>query len=564
MLIRKRGLVSRTYRHIGRYRQILAVLFKYGFGDLVDRLKVGRYVEIGARVFGRERGEPVGVQTRYERIRMAFEELGPTFVKMGQILSTRPDLVPVALAEELSRLQDSVPPFPFGQAKELIEAELGAAISEIFMSIEETPLAAASIAQVHRARLISGKDVVVKVRRPGIERTVSIDLEILLHLAGLAERHVPELAFYRPTRIVEEFARVIELEMDFSVEARYMERFARQFAGNEAVHVPAFFAEYSTTRVLTMEYIEGIKASNVEKLDSCGYDRKLIASRGAELVLDQVFRFGLFHADPHPGNIFILPGNVICYVDFGMMGTVDRRSREDFADILTGYVSKNEMKTAQAVLKVVEWEKEPDRRALERDLLEFMEMHLYGSLKEIRVGDLLQEFLGIISKHRLLIPADLYLMIKALTEMEGLGLKLDPDFDMVKKAKPYIRRIKLHRFNPGRIASEFLESGGDLVHLARTIPGELRDILSQFKQGEMKLGLEHRGIEEFMEELDRSSNRIAFALIISSLIVGSSLIITAGIGPYLFGLPFLGVIGFSIAGIFGIWLVIAIFRSGKL
>lgn len=564
MLIRKRGLVSRTYRHIGRYRQILAVLFKYGFGDLVDRLKVGRYVEIGARVFGRERGEPVGVQTRYERIRMAFEELGPTFVKMGQILSTRPDLVPVALAEELSRLQDSVPPFPFGQAKELIEAELGAAISEIFMSIEETPLAAASIAQVHRARLISGKDVVVKVRRPGIERTVSIDLEILLHLAGLAERHVPELAFYRPTRIVEEFACVIELEMDFSVEARYMERFARQFAGNEAVHVPAFFAEYSTTRVLTMEYIEGIKASNVEKLDSCGYDRKLIASRGAELVLDQVFRFGLFHADPHPGNIFILPGNVICYVDFGMMGTVDRRSREDFADILTGYVSKNEMKTAQAVLKVVEWEKEPDRRALERDLLEFMEMHLYGSLKEIRVGDLLQEFLGIISKHRLLIPADLYLMIKALTEMEGLGLKLDPDFDMVKKAKPYIRRIKLHRFNPGRIASEFLESGGDLVHLARTIPGELRDILSQFKQGEMKLGLEHRGIEDFMEELDRSSNRIAFALIISSLIVGSSLIITAGIGPYLFGLPFLGVIGFSIAGIFGIWLVIAIFRSGKL
>lgn len=564
MFIRNIGLVSRTYRHIGRYRQILTVLFKYGFGDLVDRLNVGRYLEIGAQILGKRRAEPVEAYTRYERIRMAFEELGPTFIKMGQILSTRPDLIPVTLAEELSKLQDSVPPFPFGQVKDLIEAELDAGISDIFMSIEETPLAAASIAQVHRARLLSGREVVVKVRRPGIERTVSIDLEILLHLAGLAERHVPELGFYQPTRIVEEFARVIDREMDFSVETRSMERFARQFAGNEAIHVPVFFGEFSTTRILTMEYIDGIKASNIEMLDASGYDRKLIASRGAELVLDQIFKFGLFHADPHPGNIFILPGNVICYVDFGMMGTVDQRSREDFADILTGYVSKDEVKTAQAVLKVVEWEQEPDRRALERDLSEFMEIYLYRPLKELRVGDLLQEFLSIISKHRLLIPADLYLMIKSLTEMEGLGLRLDPDFDMVEKATPYIRQIKMQKFSPGRIASEILESGGDLVQLAKAIPGELRDILSQIKQGKIRIGLEHRGIDEFIEELDRSSNRIAFALIISSLIIGSSLIIASGVGPYLFGLPFLGVLGFSIAGVFGIWLVIAIFRSGKL
>jgi ubiquinone biosynthesis protein len=564
MFIRKIGMVTRTYRHIGRYRQILAVLFKYGFGDLVDRLDVGRYLELGSRVFGKGGAEPVEARSRHERIRMAFEELGPTFIKMGQILSTRPDLIPVALAEELSSLQDSVPPFPFQQARELIEAELDAGISDVFQSIEETPLAAASIAQVHRARLSSGRDVVVKVQRPGIERTVTVDLEILLHLAGLAERHVPELSFYRPTRIVEEFARVIERELDYSVEARFMERFARQFAGNDSIHVPAFFSEYSTNRILTMEYIEGIKASNIEQLDADGYDRKLIASRGAELVLDQVFRFGLFHADPHPGNVFILPGNVICYVDFGMMGTVDQRTREDFVDILTGYVGRDEVRTAQAVLKVVEWEKEPDRRALEKDLLEFMEMHLYRPLKEIRVGDVLQEFMGLVSKHRLLIPADLYLMIKTLTEMEGLGLRLDPDFDMVEKTAPYIKQIKMQQFSPGRIASEILNSGSDLVQLARAIPGELREILSQLKLGRIRIGLEHRGIEEFIEELDRSSNRISFALIISSLIIGSSLIMSAGIGPYLFGLPFLGLLGFSIAGVFGIWLVIAIFRSGKL
>lgn len=564
MLIRKLGLVTRTYRHVNRYRQILAVLFKYGFGDLVDRLRVGRYIEIGAQLLKGGRREPVEALSRSERIRKALEELGPTFIKLGQILSTRPDLVPVELAAELSRLQDNVEPFSFDQARKVIESELGSPVSRLFLNIDESPIAAASIAQVHRARLSSGREAVVKVQRPGIEQGVSVDLEILLHLAGLAERHVPELAFYRPTRIVEEFARVIEREMDFSIEATQMERFSRQFEGNSSIYVPVHFRELSSRRVLTLEYIDGIKSSNTEKLDACGYDRKLIASRGADLILDQVFKFGFFHADPHPGNIFILPGNVICYVDFGMMGTVDRHSREDFADIVAGWVKRDEAGTAQAVLKVVEYEAEPNRRLLEKDLSDLMESHLYKPLKELRVGDLLQDFMRIVSKHRLLIPADLYLMIKTLTEMESLGLRLDPDFDMVEKAAPYIRKVTIGKFSPRRIVSEFLESGGEALELAKSIPGELRDIMAQLRQGRMKVGFEHRGLDDFIEELDRSSNRISFALIISSLIIGSSLIIAAEVGPSLMGFPLLGVLGFSIAGVFGIWLVISIFRSGRL
>lgn len=539
MFIRKIGLVSRTYRHVNRYRQILAVFFKYGFGDLVDRLDAGRYVELGAHIL-KGRSEPLEALTRPERIRKALEDLGPTFIKLGQILSTRPDLIPVELASELSRLQDSVGPFPFEKAKELIELELGAPAGNFFMDIVQEPVAAASIAQVHRARLCSGEETVIKVQRPGIEHLVSVDLEILLHLAELAERHIPELSFYSPSRIVEEFARVIERELDFSIEAANMERFARQFEGNSSICIPALYRSCSSRRVLTLEYMEGIKASDIEQLDARGYDRKLIASRGADLVLDQVLKFGFFHADPHPGNIFILPGNVVCYLDFGMMGTVSRQAREDFADIVSGYVKKDWAGTARALLRVVECETEPDQRLLERDLTDFMESHLYKPLKELRVGDLLQDFMKIVSKHRLLMPADLYLMIKALTEMEGLGLRLDPDFDMVDKAAPYISRIKLQRFSPGRISAEALHSAQEVFELLRSIPGELRDIMSQLKQGRIRVGFEHRGLDDFKEELDRSSNRIAFAMIISSLIIGSSLIISANFGPHFFVFPSLG------------------------
>lgn len=560
----KTGIFFKTYRHVNRYRQILAVLIKYGFGDLVSKLNIGRYLDIGIRIVSGRRRPQLETLTRAERIRLGFEELGPTFTKMGQILSTRPDLIPAEFIQEFTKLQDSIPPFPFDQVREIILAELGSPIEDLFIHFEEEPLAAASIGQVHRARLRTGEPVVIKIQRPGIRDTVQIDIEILLHLAQLIERHFEEAEIYRPTRIVKEFARILELEMDFTTEAYYMERFAREFAGNPNLYVPKVYRAYSTGRVITMEYVEGIKVTDVEAIERAGLDRKIIASRGADLMLEQVFKHGFFHADPHPGNIFVLPENIICYFDFGMMGTLDRRSREVFVDLIEAYVSKNESNAAGAILKIVEQEQAPDRRALERDVLEFMEKHLYRPLKETRMKDLLHALIGVLNRNRLVLPPDMYLMIKTISEIEGVGLMLDPDFDITEKARPFIRRIKLERLEPSRIWAEVTDAGEEAVRSLAALPGEAREVLKQIRQGKAKIGFEHRGLEKLVFELDRSSNRIAFALIISSLIIGSSLVITTEVGPYLFGYPILGVLGFSFAGIFGIWLVVAIFRSGKL
>ena len=566
MFNRKTGIISRTYRHANRYRQIVTILFKYGFGDMVDRLQLGRYLEVGRQMVSKKKHSgQVEMLTRAERVRMAFEELGPTFVKMGQMLSTRPDLIPVEYIMELSKLQERVPPFPFSQVKEIVETELNSPIGDTFERFEETPHASASIGQVHRARLKSGEEVVVKVKRFGIRATIEVDLEILFHLATLIERHVEEWEVHRPTSIVEEFSRTLEKELNYTVEASNMERFAQQFADNSMVYVPQVFREVSTARILIMECVDGgIKVSNIDKLDKEGFDRKLIASRGTDLILEQIFKHGFFHADPHPGNIYILPDNVICYFDFGMMGRVDRYAREDFADIMYGYVIHDESRIADALLKIAEWDEEPDRRALARDLADFVELHLYKPLKELRIGDFLQQLLKLITRHQLRLPSDIYLMIKTMAQVEGLGMVLDPDFEMAEKAAPFIKRLKLERMHPKRIVGDFLDSGGDLVQLLKEVPGELRDILKQVRDGKVSVRFEHKGLENFIFEMDRSSNRVAFAVVVASLIVGSSFIMGSNVGPFLFGFPILGVAGFSVAGIFGIWLLISIMRSGKL
>ncbi len=563
MKIRKIETLTRTYRHFNRYTRILAILFKYGFGEFINRLPIHQIVGSGLQLFSKEDGGHLRRLPRSERIRMMVEELGPTFIKLAQILSTRPDLIPLELVEELSKLQDHVSPFPFSEVKQILEAELRSSLEERFEEFNEIPIAAASIGQVHRARLRGGEEVVVKVQRPGIRKTVEVDLEILFHLAELIERHFEEWGEQRPKRIVEEFSRTLEKELNYGTEASQAERFAAQFRGNPHIFVPRVFREASTGRVLTMQYVDGIKVSEVKALDELGYDRRVIASRGAELMFEQVFRHGFFHADPHPGNIFILPQNVICYIDYGMMGSVIRRSRENFADLFSAYYHRDEVKTAQIVLKIVEWDREPDRRALEKDIFDFLGVHAYRSLGQLRVDALLKELMGLISRHHLRIPPDILLMAKAVAVAEGVGLRLDPDFEMTKKAAPFVLQLKLERLRPQRILREFFLVGGDFLRFVRLLPEELENILQQIRQGGIKIGFEHRGLENFIHQLDRSSNRLSFSLIIAALIIGSSLILHANIGPFLFGFPALGVLGFSTAGIIGIGLVISILRSGK-
>ena len=560
MRIRKMGFIPRTYRNLDRYRQILAILFKYGFDSMLNRLNLGSYFESGLQMISRNRRERIEGLTDYERLRMAFEELGPTFIKMGQILSTRSDLIPDDLVREMAKLQDSVPSFPFTQVREIVEQELCAPLDALFAHFDDTPLAAASIGQVHRARLVTGEEVIIKIQRPGIRKVIEVDLEILFHLATLMEKNIEEAEIYRPTKIVDEFARSIEKEINYKIEAQHAERFARQFAGNEAIYIPRIFNETTTGRVLTMEYVDGVKASEIDLLEQAGLDRKLIAARGADVTFEQIFKYGFFHADPHPGNICILPGNVICYLDFGMMGYIDKRSMETFADIIIGYVRRDEAAIADAVMRIVEWDDPPDRRALESDIASFVDLYLYKPLKDMHMGEILQEFLDMFARHRLRLPPDIFFMIKAMTEVEGLGLMLDPDFNMVEKVEPFIRDLQMQRIHPKKLMGDFLASST----LLKGVPFELYDLLKQFKSGKVKIGIDNQGLEPLIFGVERSSNRISFALIIAALIIGSSLIMMTRPGPTLFELPLLGLLGYALAGVLGLWLLMWIRRSGRL
>jgi ubiquinone biosynthesis protein len=565
MAIRKIGIASRTYRHVNRYRQILTILIKYGFGSLVDRLRISQYVEVGLQLITRHHRAHIETLSTAVRVRMALEELGPTFIKLGQVLSTRPDLVPSEFVAELSRLQQAVPPFPFAQVRTVIEADLRRPLEEVFERFDEHSIAAASIGQVHRARLQGGDEVVVKVQRPDIEALVEVDLEILLHLALLAERHVEDLRVFRPSRIVEEFTRVLERELDFTSEAAHLERFATDFLDDDTIYVPKVYRAYTTRHVLTLEYVDVIPAADLAALTRAGLDPHMIARRGAELTLKQIFVHGFFHADPHPGNVFVLPGNVICLLDFGMMGRLDRQGREYFADLIYAVGSRDAPQTTTALLRLTlhEDEAELDLRRLESDVAEFIDLNLTPLLGALDFSKLLRELLELVRHHRLTIPPDLVMMMKAAATVEGLVRRLDPQLNLVAAAKPYVQRLKFARFGPQRLLRDMVESGGELLHLAREIPGGLRDLLRLAKRGGLKIGFEHRGLENLLETHERVANRVSFAIVVAALIVGSSLIVQSRLPPTWHDIPVIGLVGYLAAGAMGFILLAAMIRHGR-
>ena len=356
MPIRKIGGISRTYRHINRYREIIAILVKYGFGDVLAKQELQKHLEFGKGFILGKAAAEIAAISRWQRVRMALEELGPTFVKFGQIMSTRQDMIPQELITELEKLQDKVPPFSTEDAKLIIEEGLGGPVDSLFKDFTDSPIAAASIAQVYKAVLPDGEEVAIKVQRPDIDRIIEVDLEIMLHVATLIEKHLKELEIVHPVEMVEEFARVIRKEQDFRIEVAHIERFARNFQADMTIHVPHVYREFSSSKVLTMEFIGGIKVSEITKakvqVQDSGIDPKVVASRGADLVLKQIFEHGFFHADPHPGNIKVLKDNVICLLDYGMMGSLSARHREDLADILIGIITKDESKITKTILKL--------------------------------------------------------------------------------------------------------------------------------------------------------------------------------------------------------------------
>jgi len=552
-----------AYRNIKRLRTIVTVFVRHGFHPLMESLRLGGLVSLPVRVLRRKLAREEAALSAPARARLALEELGPTFIKLGQILSTRPDIVPHEYIIEFLKLQDSVAPIPFSQVKSVIEAEFKRPLSELFSEFDEEAVAAASIAQVHRARTPEGVEVIVKVQRPGIEALIDLDTSILAYIAKLALKYIPESRLYDPEGMVEEFSRVLRREMDFTLEASYTERFRENFSGDARVVIPSVFWDITARRVLTLEKIDGIKIDNVQKLREKSIDTASVAILIADVFFRQVFEFGIFHGDLHSGNIFVISEDKIALVDFGIVGRIDNEMKQHLADILISFASEDFERLTRVYQRMGILPEDIDRASFEREYYDIMLRYFGRPFKHVRMGELLLDYIRLAARHDIRLPRDLLLFDKCIIELEGLGRLLHPDIDIIKESQPYATRLYVESMSPGTVIKDAARALSDYRDLAERFPIEAARILKKIDEGKIGIEFKHRGLEEFMGEMDRSSNRLTFAIIIAALIVGSSLVIAAEAAPTIFGLPALGVLGFIIASILGLWLAFQIIRSGK-
>ncbi len=555
--------INSNIRSIRRYWNVVRVLSTYGFDNVLELLGLADVAARGRRLFRRRTPDLSGFSSA-ERMRMALEELGPTFVKLGQILSTRPDIIPVTFVKEFEKLQDHVPSFSFDELRSQIEQELGASVEELFESISQDALAAASIAQVHRARLKSGEEVVVKVRRPGVVALVEADISALMALAQLAQRHVSGSEIYDPVSVVREFARTIRREMDFSREGHTIERFRDNFKSTPWMYFPHVHWSHTTRGVLTMEYIDGIKVSDLPALQNTGLDPRLIAHRGADAFLEMVLKHGFFHGDPHPGNVFILPDNKICLLDYGIVGRLDESISSFLTDIIVAIVNRDMDQVVSLLLFAGDISDSLDISSLKRDLGHFIDGYYEVPLKEIEVGRMLLEFIEIITLYNIRIQPDLMLLAKSLVIVEGMGRTLNPSFDMVEHVRPFMEKAIRRKMSPRHMVKDASTVLTSYLSLARNLPRDLKEIINRVNRNKFKIDLEHRGLDKFNADFDRSMNRLSSSLILSALIIGSSIIMQTEKGPQLLGFPVLAFMGYIVAGLLGLWLVYAIIRSGRM
>jgi ubiquinone biosynthesis protein len=558
---------TRGVQSLHRLQYIARVLTQHGFGHIVHRLELGRLVPIWLRRTSDSKSvEAAPPATIGRRLRRVANDLGPIYVKFGQILAGRPDVLPPEILAELRSLQDDVDPFDVAVARTIIGEELGKPLDEAFASFDDAPVASGSIGQVHRATLPDGREVVVKVRRPNIESSVRADLQILRWLAEALERWVPESRVYRPTVLIDEFERTLAAELDFLHEAAITARFSETFREDPHIDVPEVIWSHSTVKVLTLQLVSGENLDQALERDGHRLNRKELAKHLADAYLRQFFELGTFHADPHPGNILIMPPARIGLVDFGQTGVIGDTTAGHLLMLLIGAVSRDVELVTVALVEMGASGSGTDRRQLSRDVQSLLDKYYGQPLQRLQVGTIFYELAAIVRQHDLLIPRDVVLMLKSLATVWGVALRLDPDLDLVALMRPRLSALVRDRLGPRRLARAGGVTLWHLFNFLKTAPQQLREVLRQVSSGQWQLNVRHENLDSLAKEMDRSGNRLAFSIVIAAVVIASSMIVTSDSTMVVLGirLQVFGFIGYIIAGILGIGLLVAILRSGRL
>ena len=550
-------------RDLGRLNEIAGVLVRHGFGDTVRRLGLTAALERAGHALRRDHVADLARLSPPVQVRMALEELGPTFVKLGQILAGRADLFGPEWIAEFEKLHSRVPAVPLDELRAQLREDLGGEPEAVFARFDAEPLAGASIAQVHRARLLDGTEVVVKIRRPGIGDKIEADLRLLQRLAALADTHLPALKPYGPVRLVAEFARSLRHELDLAAECRHAERIAANLAALPFVAIPRVHWAHTGERVNVQDFVSGIAGDQVGRLREAGLDPVLLARRGAQAVLKMIVEDGFFHADPHPGNVFYLDGNRLAFIDFGMVGQLSQRRREDLLQLMLGLVERDSQAVADVLTDWTQGDAHVNLGRLEAEIEAFVDQYHGVPLAQLNLSSMLGDVTAILRQHRLALPADLALLVKAFVLLEGMGRGLDPGFHMAGEAMPVLRQVLRARYKPRALAQRGWLSLRRVFALAERLPQDLSRVLRQARRGHVQVGIELAHLKRVGDQIDRAASRIAMALVIAALVVASSIVMTVQSGPTLFGLPALGVVGFCSAAVGGLWLVRSIRRGGR-
>ncbi|MBS1595746.1 MAG: hypothetical protein JST90_15635 [Bacteroidetes bacterium] len=554
--------MSLNFKLLRRYREIVNILVKYGFQDILADAGVSLKARVLEAFLSEQTVEHIHSQTKWERMRLAVEELGTTYIKFAQILSNRPDVIPVALVEEFEKLQCHVPPFPGEIAREIIEEEIGHKIHTVFSHFDSKPFASASIAQVHKATLKSGEEVILKVRRPDIIETIELDIRIMKYMAGkMAERHIMEQL--DPVGIVKAFENAIYKELNLLHEGYNLQRFAQNFRNSEIVLVPKYYPAYTTKKLLTMEYIDGVHPYDNKGIERIGDDPHMLAKNGIYSLFQQIFEHGFFHADPHPGNIFAMPDNKICFIDFGMMGTVLKSDVEFFADIVYGVTARDSASLIWGLKNIAISQQFEGSRTFEYEVEELISDYHALPVDQVDMAELFTRLLDFVNKYNIHMPPDYFLLSKSLITIEGVGRRLDPKLNIIDELTPHIKKTLGQAFTPAQLMKNLFEASKDLPTLLTNLPRDLREILGKLKRGETKVTIEHEGLNDLTHKIDLASNRIAGGFIIGCILMASAILIAVKFPPLYLHISIPGGIGFVLANILGLRMLLTIFKNKK-